>query len=111
MISPTCTRRLQRRLEETPATRNSGDAAFLRTLAGNIENQIAHMVEVFLRMDVVLSRTCAGAPLDKKTHRTVSIEPAANADDDGTVARSIKPGFSWHERTVRPEDVIVRRWT
>ena len=60
------------------------------------------MIEVFLRMDVVLSRTCAGAPLDKKNHRTVSIEPAASPDDDATVARSLKPGFFWRERTVRP---------
>ncbi len=101
---------LQRRLEESVA-KDGDDTVFLRTLAGNIENQIAHMVEVFLRMDVVLSRTGVGAPLDKKTHRTVSVEPAASPDDDATVARSVKPGFSWHERTVRPEDVVVRRWT
>ena len=69
------------------------------------------MVEVFLRMDVLLSRTAVGAPLDKKTHRTVSFEPAASADDDATIARSVKPGFSWRERTVRAEDVVVRRWT
>ena len=68
----------ERRLEEHPAE-DGEDAAFLRTLAGNLENQIAHMVEVFLRMDVVLSRTPVGAPLDKKTHRTVSFEPAARA--------------------------------
>ena len=101
---------LQRRLEES-AAKDGDDTVFLRTLAGNIENQIAHMIEVFLRMDVILSRTCVGAPLDKKTHRTVSFEPAASPDDDATVARSLKPGFSWRERTVRPEDVVVRRWT
>ena len=101
---------LQRRLEESQA-KEGDDAVFLRTLAGNIENQIAHMVEVFLRMDVVLSRTCVGAPLDKKSHRVVSVEPAAGPDDDATVARSIKPGFSWRDRSIRPEDVVVRRWT
>ena len=104
----------QKHLEESTAKnggKDTADATFLRTLAGNIENQIAHMIEVFLRMDVILSRTGVGAPLDKKMHRTVSFEPAAGPDDDATVARSLKPGFSWRERTVRPEDVIVRRWT
>ena len=31
-------------------------------------------------------------------------------DDDGLVARSLKPGFFWRERTIRPEEIIARRW-
>lgn len=103
-----------KRLEESASKKggeDSEDTEFLRTLAGNVENQIAHMIEVFLRMDVVLIRTCVGAPLDKKNHRTMAIEPADGPDNDATIARSIKPGFFWRERTVRPEDVVVRRWT
>ena len=91
--------------------KDTDESAFLNTLSGNLENQIAHMVEVFLRMDVVISRTAAGAPHDKKNHRLVTIEPAKAAADDGLVVRSIKPGFSWHERVIRPEDVVVSRWT
>ena len=83
---------------------------FLQNLAGNVENQLHHMIEVFLRMDVVLSRTAAGAPVDKKTHRTVSFEPASTPDDDSVVARSVKPGFSWRERAIRPEEIVARRW-
>ena len=86
------------------------EEAFLQNLAGNVENQIHHMIEVFLRMDVELSRTPPGAPIDKKSHRTVGVEPAANADDDGLVARSVKPGFTWRERAIRPEEVVARRW-
>ncbi len=97
------------------AARNNGqdtdESTHLRTLAGNLENHVAHMAEVFQRMDVVISYTAAGAPLDKKTHRTVAFEPAARPEDDALVARSIKPGFVWRERVVRPEDVVVRRWT
>lgn len=86
------------------------ELAFLQNLAGNVENQLHHMIEVFLRMDVELSRTTTGAPIDKKTHRIVGFEPAAVAEDDGLVARSIKPGFSWRERAIRPEEIIARRW-
>lgn len=95
--------------------RNNGqdtdESTHLKILAGNLENHVAHMAEVFQRMDVVISYTAVGAPLDKKTHRTVSFEPAARPEDDALVARSIKPGFIWRERIVRPEDVVVRRWT
>ena len=86
------------------------EQAFLQNLAGNVENQLHHMIEVFLRMDVVLSRTAAGAPVDKKSHRIVSFEPAATPDDDNLVARSVKPGFSWRERAIRPEEIVARRW-
>ena len=86
------------------------EEAFLQNLAGNVENQLHHMIEVFLRMDVELSQTSPGAPVDKRTHRTVGVEPAASADDDGLVARSVKPGFTWRERAIRPEEVVARRW-
>lgn len=93
----------------SPAVEES-ELAFLQNLAGNVENQLHHMIEVFLRMDVELSRTAAGAPVDKKTHRIVGFEPAATPEDDGLVARSVKPGFSWRERAIRPEEIIARRW-
>ena len=89
----------------------SEETAFLKGTAGNVENQIHHMIEVFLRMEVVISETRAGAPLDKKAHRVVSFEPAAHPGDDGLVHRSVKPGFLWRDRLIRPEEVVVRRWT
>ena len=86
------------------------DKVFLQTLAGNAENQVHHMIEVFLRMDVTLYRSAPGAPVDKKTHRIMSFEPAAAKDDDGVVARSVRPGFFWRERPIRPEEIVARRW-
>ena len=89
---------------------DESEQAFLQNLAGNVENQLHHMIEVFLRMDVELSRTATGAPVDKKTHRIVSFEPAATPEDDNLVARSVKPGFTWRERAIRPEEIVARRW-
>ncbi len=100
---------LLRRLEATPA--DSDEAAYLKTTAGNVENQVHHMIEVFLRMDVTISQTRPGAPLDKKAHRVVSVEAAALPAEDGLIHRSVKPGFQWRDRHIRAEDVVVRRWT
>ena len=111
-----------RRLEATGSARKgngNGDGGepadeetvFLKGSAGNVENQIHHMIEVFLRMEVTISETRGGAPLDKKAHRVVSFEPAAHPGDDGIVHRSVKPGFLWRDRLIRPEEVVVRRWT
>ena len=100
-----------RRLADSAADKDSPDRTFLKNIAGNAENQVHHMIEVFLRMDVTLSKTAVGAPVDKKLHRIMSFEPAAHADDDGLVARSLRPGFFWRERAIRPEEIVARRWT
>ncbi len=68
-----------KRLADTPiADGLRGGPRVSQTLAGNAENQVHHMIEVFLRMDVTLSQTSPGAPVDKKLHRIVSFEPAAS---------------------------------
>ena len=103
---------LEARLRTLRAAHPDGseETTFLDAQVGNMENQIHHMIEVFLRMEVVLSKTVVGAPVDKRTHRIVSFEPAATEAEDGQVARSTKPGFSWRERIIRPEEIVARRW-
>jgi molecular chaperone GrpE (heat shock protein) len=91
-----------------------GDIAeqnFLFQQAGNLENQVHHLLEIFLRMEVTVAQSPQGAAIDKKLHRAVSIVAAASVGEDSTVARSVRPGFIWRERVVRPEDVVMRRWT
>lgn len=100
------------RLNAVRAHPPGGDElAFLERIHGNLENNLHHLLEVFLRMDVTLVRTPPGAPMDKKLHRAVSIAPAATPADDSLVEHSVRPGFFWHDRTVRAEDVVIRRWT
>ena len=103
---------LETRLRTLRAAQPDGseEVTFLDAQVGNMENQIHHMIEVFLRMEVELSKTAVGAPVDKRTHRIVSFEPAASEAEDGQVARSTKPGFSWRERIIRPEEIVARRW-
>jgi hypothetical protein len=86
------------------------EAEFLRTLAGNMDNQVHHLLEVFLRMEVVPSQSPPGTAVDKKVHRTVAFEPASSSGEHGRVVRSLKPGFAWRERMIRPEEVVVYRW-
>ena len=96
-------------VDSDPAKQTEID--FLRALAENLDNQIHHLREVFLRMEVVLSESAPGTALDKKTHRTVAFEPARRAGEEAQVVRSLKPGFAWRERMIRPEEVVVSRWT
>ncbi|MBS0656683.1 MAG: nucleotide exchange factor GrpE [Verrucomicrobia bacterium] len=84
---------------------------FLRKLSANLENCGAHFDEIFARLDVESFETKPGAELDRQRHRTMSTEPAATEEEDGTVARSLRRGFLWRERVIRPEEVVARKWT
>jgi molecular chaperone GrpE (heat shock protein) len=87
------------------------ETEFLRTLAGNVSNQVHHLLEIFLRMEVVLSESLPGTPVDKKVHRTMGYESATRPEQDWQVVQSLKPGFTWRQRMIRPEEVVVYRWT
>ncbi len=91
----------------------SGDApqAFdrLGTTAINLDHGLEFLLEILARIGVRRVPNSTGR-LDKATQRAVSVELADNSDEDGMVAQSVKPGFKWKDRLVRPEEVIVKRW-
>lgn len=81
----------------------------LTRLSANLDNIVDSLLEVLARMDVHrLDPT--GGKLDKTSQRVVSVEPAASPEEDLSVTASLKPGFRWRDRTVRPEEVTVKRW-
>ncbi|OAI42697.1 hypothetical protein AYO41_00755 [Verrucomicrobia bacterium SCGC AG-212-E04] len=83
---------------------------FLTKLMMNVENTLAHFYEVLVRMEVEPYDSAEGAAVDLKRHRALSIEPADSPEQDGRVVRSLKQGFLWRERVIRPEEVVVRKW-
>ena len=84
---------------------------FLGKLTANLENTTAHFYEVLVRLEVEPFETKPGDPMDLRRHKTLSVEPAASATENATVARSLRCGFTWRERVLRPEQVVIRRWT
>ena len=100
---------IERRSEALPeASRDERD--FLAKLTMNVENTLAHFYEVLVRMEVEPYDSAEGATLDLKRHRVLSVEPADSPVQDGRVVRSLKQGFLWRERVIRPEEVVVRKW-
>lgn len=87
------------------------ELSFLRKLTTNLDNCGAHFDEIFARLDVESFETKPGTEVDRQRHKTMSTEPAAHEDEDATVARSLRRGFLWRERVIRPEEVVVRKWT
>jgi hypothetical protein len=81
----------------------------LGRLTVNLDHIVDSLLEVLARMDVRRLEPVPGK-LDKLNQRVLSVEPAATPEEDLTIAASLKPGFLWRERTVRAEEVTVKKW-
>jgi molecular chaperone GrpE (heat shock protein) len=97
------------RFQSLPDT-DSPEREFLAKLTMNVENTLAHFYEVLVRMEVEPYETAEGAAVDLKRHRALSVEPAMLPEHDGRIVRSLKQGFLWRERVIRPEEVVVCKW-
>ncbi len=103
-------RQVKARMDEAE-TGEAAEKEFLSKLQTNLGNAGAHFLEVFARLEVETFESVPGVAVDRQRHKTISIEPASGAAQDQTVARSLKPGSLWRGRVIRPEEVVVRRWT
>ncbi len=81
----------------------------LQVLATNIDHIADSLLEILARMDVRRLDPSSGK-LDKLNHRVLHVEPAQYPGEDLMVSASVKPGFLWRERNVRPEEVIIKKW-
>ena len=100
---------IEKRSEALPESAKD-ERDFLAKLTMNVENTLAHFYEVLVRMEVEPYDSVEGAAVDLKRHRALSVEPTESPEQDGRVVRSLKQGFLWRERVIRPEEVVVRKW-
>ena len=49
-----------------------------------------------------------GEPFDPNHHEAVFHEPAQEGDETTVVVEVLRPGYTWHDRTLRPSMVRVR---
>lgn len=48
--------------------------------------------------------------LDRRRHRAIRVVDAASEDQDNEVVRVVRDGFTWAERILRTEEVVVKKW-
>jgi molecular chaperone GrpE (heat shock protein) len=82
----------------------------LKRMDENIEHNCEFVIEVLARLEVMPLPRTTGGKLDKHNQRAVSVENAASEAEDGEIVRSVKRGFLWKGRMLRPEEVVVRKW-
>ena len=105
------TRELLRQVEHAASDQELSKmhSELLETLTTNLTHHIHYVLEILERMDVRVMPEHTGK-LDKRAQRVVAREPAASPEEDLDVVRSIRPGFIWRDRVIRPEEIVVKKW-
>jgi len=74
----------------------------------NLTNILHFLVEILHRLEV--SEIEPKERVDRTLHRVIRFEPAESAEEDGRIVRRLKPGFTWHGRVLRAEEVVAKRF-
>lgn len=81
----------------------------IKNLATNLDHIVHSVLEILARIEVQRVEPITGK-LDKQRQRVVSLEPAQSPEEDLQISSSVKPGFTWRERVLRPEEVVIKKW-
>ena len=74
----------------------------------NLSNVLHFLVEILHRLEVNEIET--RETVDRTLHRVISFEPAETAEEDGRIVKRLKRGFIWHDRVLRAEEVVAKRF-
>ncbi|MGC3988935.1 MAG: nucleotide exchange factor GrpE [Chthoniobacteraceae bacterium] len=81
----------------------------VRTFDQNIDHAMHALEEVLARMLVERMEASTGK-LNKKFQKAISVEITENPDEHDDVVKSLRPGFYWRERVIRPEEVVIKKY-
>ncbi len=92
---------------EEAANEEESDRENVRS-RNNLTNILHFLLEILHRLEV--NEIEASETVDRTLHRVISFEPAECAEEDGRIVQRVKRGFTWHDRVLRPEEVIAKRF-
>ncbi|MEK0451215.1 MAG: hypothetical protein RL088_3483 [Verrucomicrobiota bacterium] len=81
----------------------------LRNTVNNVDHNIHFILEVLERLNVTQIPSQPGK-LDKRTQKAVAVESTPAETEDFDIVRTVRRGFQWRDRIIRPEEVVVKKW-
>jgi molecular chaperone GrpE (heat shock protein) len=75
----------------------------------NLENTLHFLVEILHRLEVTAIEP--ETKVDRMLHRVISMEKAETPEEDGCIVTRVRPGFIWHGKVLRPEEVVAKRFS
>ncbi|MBA3963090.1 MAG: nucleotide exchange factor GrpE [Chthoniobacterales bacterium] len=95
--------------EATKHAAGEGANEVANQLRANVENTLHSLVEILHRLEV--SEIEEKETVDRTLHRVISVEKADSVEEDGRIVTRLKRGFIWRDKVLRPEEVVVRRFS
>ena len=74
----------------------------------NLSNILHFLLEILHRLEV--KEIAESETVDRTLHRVISFEPAESEEENGRIVKRLKRGFTWHDRVLRAEEVIAKRF-
>jgi molecular chaperone GrpE (heat shock protein) len=74
----------------------------------NLNNAVHFLLEILHRLEV--NEIAPKDTIDRSLHRIIGFEAAESPEEDGQVVKRTKRGFTWHDRVLRHEEVIAKRF-
>lgn len=90
------------RLAGTPEGEELGNSAT------NLEHLVDYLVEILNRREVERLPPSDGL-VDKSRHKVIQVEPAGEGVPEGAILRTVRHGFTWREKNIRPEEVVIAK--
>jgi molecular chaperone GrpE (heat shock protein) len=101
---------IHRQMEECVSEENEmAVSERLRRMETNLAHHCEFVIEILARLEVSIMPISTGR-LDKQTQRAVALEVVDDPGLDMMVVRTLKRGFLWKSRVLRPEEVVVNKW-
>ena len=98
---------LSRALESVPPERSAQDQVMQNLLAGVAASERA-LQDAFARHGITRLQPALGEPFDPDQHQAM-FEVEAGDREPGTIAQIVLPGYTYHERLLRPAFVAIAK--
>lgn len=105
----TATHKRIREFLEKPLTDPDTMVREVHHLGEHVDHATHAILEILGRLDVALVDPVTQKH-DRTVQKAVAVEPAADASEDGAVVKSLRPGFTWRGRIIRPEEVVIKKF-
>lgn len=71
---------------------------------------LEELLEILYRQEVLPIEENISEPFNSKIHKATKIENAENKDDDFKIINIVRNGFTWRDKVLRPQEVVIKRF-
>ncbi|MCX6180276.1 MAG: nucleotide exchange factor GrpE [Chlorobiales bacterium] len=95
-----------KKFEVTFINQNIGD----EEKAQNFKYIVEELLEILFRQEVFPIEENTSATFNSKIHKATKTETIDNKDDDFKIVSIVRDGFTWRDKVLRPQEVIIKRF-